>query len=60
MKIYLLWKVEGKGRQRMLGAYSTQDLALYAEGNYMKNNPFHEDNTFITQATLDVNHMEVV
>lgn len=60
MKIYLLWKAEdGTGPQRLLGAYSSHDLALFAESNYMVNNPWSEE-TFITQVFLDLNHMEIV
>ncbi len=62
MMIYLLWKNEYNSHPVFLGAYSSLDLAMLAEDNYNLNNPSQEDrsSTFVTQATLDANHMETV
>ena len=64
MKIYLLWfSVQSNNPLPpvLLGAYSSDESVIRADNNYYANNPkTPKDSTWITQMTLDVNHMEVV
>lgn len=62
-KVYLLWLATESNAPpcpRLLGAYSSPELAIKAEENYLQNNPkTPTDSTYMTQASIDANHMEV-